>query len=66
MTQQLDALIKQGREALGTRVEIEDDDELEGHNDVDEGYGEGEFELEKRRPWDEGDGAYDDGGGGWM
>jgi hypothetical protein len=66
MTQQLDALIKQGREALGTKVEIEDDEDEEqsSHNEVvDEGYAEGEFEMEKRKPWEEH--VYDDGGRTW-
>ena len=66
MTQQLDALIKQGREALGTKVEIEDDEaeEQSSHNEVvDEGYAEGEFEMEKRKPWEEQ--VYDDGGRTW-
>jgi len=65
MTQQLDALIKQGREALGTKVEIEDDEDevVAAHDEiVDEGYGEGEFEMEKRKPW-EAD-VYDNGGRG--
>ena len=42
MNEQLQAMIKQGKQALGSRIEVEEDDDgVDGQGDIDEGYEEG-------------------------
>ncbi len=48
LNQQMKALIREGKEALGTKVEVDVDDEMEGL--VDEGYAEGDC-FETKDSW---------------
>ena len=49
LNKQLKAMIKEGKEALGTRIEV--DIEGEGEETLDEGYAEGEDFEEVRKVW---------------